>query len=363
VAPGAGLIPIQVFSEFPGTQCPDGQPCPRSWSSDQDLALLYVFNTLRASHDIAAVNMSLGGEVFTDTASCDADRPSTRAAIDQLRSVGIATVVASGNKGCDGTGCLDALATPSCISSAVSVGATRVSDDFPPAFGNRAPFMSLWAPGLNIDAPLYETTDQYVSLSGTSMAAPHVAGAFAVVRQALPAVSVDAALSAFQSTGVDPPFGNGLGVKRVAIRDALTALGITECVDGVDNDGDALIDDADPGCASPADLDEIDPALTCDNGEDDDLDGDVDLDDPGCRDPEWGFEDPECQDGVDNDEDGGTDFEGAPADKECVAWWDNSETPTRCGLGAELALVAAALLAVRRRARRGLELRRPHRLQ
>ncbi|MGH0038532.1 MAG: S8 family serine peptidase [Myxococcota bacterium] len=348
VAPGADLIPIQVFSEFPGSQCSDGNPCPQSWSSDQDLALLYVFNTLSGSHDIAAVNMSLGGDAYSDQAACDADRPSTKAAIDQLRSIGIATVIAAGNGSC-GTGCLDALSTPACISSAVSVGAVRIPDGFPWAYTNRASFMSFWAGGLGITAPLYETTNQYVSYNGTSMAAPHVAGAFAIAAEAVPGVSVDTALAAFQSTGAKVV--NGLGVKRILLRDALVELGFPECDDGYDNDGDALVDLDDPGCESAADPWETREELPCDNGLDDDDDGDIDTADPGCRDPQWTREDPECQDGIDNDSDGGTDYDGSPADDRCSEPYIVSESASKCGLGAELALAAAGLLALRRRAR------------
>ncbi len=57
------------------------------------------------------------------------------------------------------------------------------------------------------------------------------------------------------------------------------------CSDGVDNDGDGLIDALDPGCARAGDDDEDDPAIPapCANGADDDGDGRVDHpDDPEC---------------------------------------------------------------------------------
>ncbi|MCI0632982.1 MAG: multicopper oxidase domain-containing protein, partial [Actinobacteria bacterium] len=72
-----------------------------------------------------------------------------------------------------------------------------------------------------------------------------------------------------------------------------------ECQDGIDNDGDGLVDSpADPGCATSADFLETSPALACDDGEDNDGDGFTDVpDDPGCRDPLWTLENPQCQDG------------------------------------------------------------------
>jgi hypothetical protein len=57
-----------------------------------------------------------------------------------------------------------------------------------------------------------------------------------------------------------------------------------DCEDGLDNDGDGLVDDQDPGCTGPADPSELD-AFACNNGLDDDGDGLIDMDDPGCTRP------------------------------------------------------------------------------
>ena len=62
VARGASLIPIQAFSRFTGSDCgPSGGTCALSYTTDQVAALEHVFLMLRTSHQIAAVNMSLGG--------------------------------------------------------------------------------------------------------------------------------------------------------------------------------------------------------------------------------------------------------------------------------------------------------------
>jgi hypothetical protein len=94
------------------------------------------------------------------------------------------------------------------------------------------------------------------------------------------------------------------------------------CGDGVDNDGDGLWDDADPGCENAQDLSERSALYECDDGIDNDGDGgtdyvaDADGDgladppgDPGCGAPRW-KETPVCQDGLDNDGDGHLDFDG-----------------------------------------------------
>ena len=63
----------------------------------------------------------------------------------------------------------------------------------------------------------------------------------------------------------------------------------TACSDGIDNDGDGLIDLADPGCTDAADNDEFNvvtppPTTACSDGIDNDGDGLIDLADPGCTD-------------------------------------------------------------------------------
>lgn len=346
VAQGAQLVPIQVFSEFTGIDCgSEPSPCALSYSSDQVAALEYVFDTLRHVHAIASVNMSLGGDSYTDQAECDAANAPTKAAIDNLRSVGIATVIAAGN-----SGWLNAIDEPGCISSAISVSATDDWDQIP-VFASAAAFLSLWAPGVSIRAPLYQGTG-YTNASGTSMSTPHVAGAWATLRQASPDASVDEILTALQVTGVPIPDVYA-ETSRIRVAEALLAL-VPDCSNGLDDDGDSLIDLEDPGCEAGGDLSEKSVDLTCDDGADNDGDGFVDYpDDPGCYHPASDREDPACQDGADNDGDGSIDFDGgasanegvpiASADANCVAPWGLSESAS-CGLGVELALLMPILL-------------------
>jgi hypothetical protein len=75
--------------------------------------------------------------------------------------------------------------------------------------------MSVFAPGVSIVSSV--TGGAFGSASGTSMAAAHVAGAWAVLRQAAPNASVDQILSALQTTGV-PVTNTDSGVTRPRIR-------------------------------------------------------------------------------------------------------------------------------------------------
>jgi subtilisin len=191
VAPDANIISVQVFSRFDNdTYCGVGKsPCVLTWSSDQISALEWVYEQ-RLNYDIASINMSLGGGQYTN--NCDAD--SRKSYIDNLRSVDIATVIASGNDGYR-----EALNAPACISSAISVGATS-NTDFVKYFSNVASFLSLLAPGDSIWSSVPE--DVFGTKSGTSMAAPHVAGAWAVLKSKVPNASVDQVLTSLQDTGV-----------------------------------------------------------------------------------------------------------------------------------------------------------------
>src|SRR5207245_1078652 len=184
------------------------------YTSDLIAGLERVYS-VRTTRNIASVNLSLGGGSFT--ASCDSEPE--KAIIDTLRAAGIATVVAAGNDGSP-TG----LASPACISSAISVGSTTKTDEVS-SFSNVTPFMSLFAPGDEILSSV--TGGGYAVLSGTSMATPHVAGSWAVLKQAAPNATVDQMLGALQSTGVpitDTRSGTPVTRPRIRVDLALDQL-------------------------------------------------------------------------------------------------------------------------------------------
>ncbi len=194
VAPRASLIAIQVFSRVDSEKecAPDETaPCTQTFTSDQLKALQRVY-ALRNTYKIAAVNMSIGGGKHD--APCDKD--ALKETIDMLRDAGIATIVSSGNAGYCGY-----IENPACISSAISVGATDRNDDVAD-YSNSASLVSLFAPGSAISSSIpMADGGGYESWNGTSMAAPQVSGAWALMRQAKPNATVDAILGAFATTG------------------------------------------------------------------------------------------------------------------------------------------------------------------
>ena len=214
VAKDASIIAIKVFTRFDSaTKCGSTTPCIGGYTSDINLALERVY-LLRSTFNIAAVNMSLGGGSYSDQASCDAANSSTKTAIDNLRSVNIATVIASGNDSSTSK-----ISSPGCISSAVSVGATSKTDVVA-SYSNSASFLNLLAPGSSINSSI--PGGAYATYSGTSMATPHVVGAWAVLKQQNPNITVTDALSKLTTTGVQiTDSRNGIVKPRIQIDAAL----------------------------------------------------------------------------------------------------------------------------------------------
>ena len=220
VAPEANIIGIQVFVRNNSmSDCsPRTAPCTLSYPSDQIAALEHVLDDLSGTWDIAAVNMSLGGGEFSSACDSDGDSNGRKAPIDNLLAAGIATVVSAGN-----SGFAAAVGRPACISTAITVGATEDDDDIA-GFSNRGVLLDLFAPGDGITSSV--DADGYGGKNGTSMAAPHVAGAFAVLRHAYPSKTVAEILSLLQTSGVAINYtsgGSSVTTRRIDLAAALAA--------------------------------------------------------------------------------------------------------------------------------------------
>lgn len=192
VAREAKIIAVQVFSRFDNASLcnPLPSPCALSYNTDQLAGLNHVLSRVGAlAQTIASVNMSLGGGY--NTGFCDSN--SLKPAVDSLRSSNVATVIASGNNGF-----VDGIGAPSCISTAITVGSTTKSDVIS-SFSNSASMVDLLAPGTSINSSV--PGSGYAFFSGTSMATPHVAGAFAAIRSRLPSATVTQIETALKNTG------------------------------------------------------------------------------------------------------------------------------------------------------------------
>jgi subtilisin len=219
VAPAAELMAVQVFSKvIDPANCGGTAPCMGAFSSDIIAGLERVY-ALAPVLNVVSVNMSLGGNVFS--APCDTQP--YKPIIDNLRAIGVATVVASGN-----TSATWGISTPACISTSISVGSTDKSNRIS-SFSNVAPFLSLVAPGQAITSSV--PSGLFQSFNGTSMAAPHVAGTWSLLRQAVPVASVGTILNALRLTGLpiaDTRAGGTATVPRVSAFMALATLAPVE---------------------------------------------------------------------------------------------------------------------------------------
>ncbi|WP_405691867.1 S8 family peptidase [Streptomyces sp. NBC_00057] len=174
------------------------------------------------------INLSLGGG---DTPEIDP----LEAAVNKLSAdKGVLFAIAAGNEG-DGAG---TVGSPGSADAALTVGAVDDNDklaDFSsrgPRIGDGAIKPDVTAPGVDItaaaapgsaiDQEVGQNPPGYLSISGTSMATPHVAGAAALLKQQHPEwkyAELKGALTASTKPGAYTPFEQGSG--RIAVDRAI----------------------------------------------------------------------------------------------------------------------------------------------
>jgi subtilisin family serine protease len=136
----------------------------------------------------AVANMSLGGG-FSQA---------TNDAIARLTAANVFVAVAAGNSSQDAC-----RSSPASAPSATTVAAST-RDDARASYSNWGSCVDLYAPGSGITSAWYQSDVQLNTISGTSMASPHVAGVGALYRAANPGASpaaVDAAIKAAATQG------------------------------------------------------------------------------------------------------------------------------------------------------------------
>ncbi|KAF0817510.1 MULTISPECIES: S8 family peptidase [unclassified Cytobacillus] len=154
VAPEADLLIVKVLNK-------DG-------SGQYEWIINGIHYAIEQNADI--ISMSLGGP---------ADVPELHDAIKAAVDKNILVVCAAGNEG-DGDDSTDEFAYPGCYNEVISVGAVNLKRDSS-EFTNSHNEIDLVAPGEGILSTFLD--GKYATLSGTSMAAPHVSGALALIKE------------------------------------------------------------------------------------------------------------------------------------------------------------------------------------
>ncbi len=174
VAPGTGIYSVRVLG-------PDGSGC----TSDVIAGVDWVTQHAAQDH-IAVANMSLGG----------GDSPALCSAINDATNAGVVFAVAAGNSGADASNTSPANCTSAITVAAIAdydgqpghlaspTCANYGSDDSLASFSNYGSVVDIAAPGVCIQSTVPTNCGTSIcnssglnTLSGTSMATPHVAGA------------------------------------------------------------------------------------------------------------------------------------------------------------------------------------------
>ena len=159
-------------------------------------------------------------------------------AVEAQAAAGIVMVAGAGN---DGPNCSTVMYPPAIYAASYTVGALNTGTDNIASFSSRGPVIidgsnrikpDISAPGTNTRSGYNTSDNSYVSLSGTSMATPHIAGAMALLWCARPELRHNVSASrtvlneaafflAYKQCGTPGPPNNVVGWGRVDILPAV----------------------------------------------------------------------------------------------------------------------------------------------
>ncbi|MBI2322609.1 MAG: S8 family serine peptidase [Chloroflexi bacterium] len=145
-----------------------------------------------ADHGAQIINLSLGST---------SDPQSLRDAVAYARGRGALVVAAGGNCGSPSSDCtlVNEPDYPAAYTTVVAVAATDQGDQRA-SFSTVQSYIDVAAPGAGILSTYWSSGSTYASLSGTSMAAPHVAGLAALILALIPQLTADEVTLAMQDT-------------------------------------------------------------------------------------------------------------------------------------------------------------------
>lgn len=182
VAPEVTIVPVRVLD------------CTGSGSMTGVIAGLDFVIANRSEGETVIANLSLGGSYSA----------SMNDAVARATAAGVVVVAAGGNSNTEAC-----YFSPASAPSSITVGASR-SEDKRASFSNFGTCLDIFAPGQNIISATNATDDSSIMLSGTSMAAPHVAGVAALLAaQGLSANDVGSRLLANATPDVVQDAGSG----------------------------------------------------------------------------------------------------------------------------------------------------------
>lgn len=263
VAPGAKALVFDVFNTYTNAQ---GK---KDWTTDNravNRAIQKAIEWRRQGYNVASINMSFGGGHY-DACTASSAHPYAGSLATAL-SVGIVPVASSGNDRFINGSARSGIGFPACLSSTLSVGAVYEASYSSLTFGggtstqctDRAPArdsvtcfsqdgsaLEMLAPGARI------TAGGRSNYSGTSMAAPHVAGAVAVLKAAKPSASATAIRNVLKTTGpvITDPW-TGRRHHRLDLTAALAALGVSGSGAGTSDTTKPVVNDVDAFIRSEA---------------------------------------------------------------------------------------------------------------
>ena len=196
----AGLVAGNPTAEAPGGVAPDAKILMANVDLTLNgiLAALRYIKERREALNIVALSMSWGGyftEIPRSWLQCDTNPQLAELAtlLTDLRNAGVMPFASAGN-----TPTLEVATSvfPSCLKDVVAVASVNNK--------NEISWYVTMSNKVELLAPDYATsanTFSYIQSSGTSAAAPVVAGSYAILRQAFPTRTPEQILSAMKSSG------------------------------------------------------------------------------------------------------------------------------------------------------------------
>jgi subtilisin family serine protease len=225
VAPDAEILALKVFST--GT------------TTDTNIlsALNYIIAN-NASLDVDIINMSLGGGLFANQATCNTSNAGYLTAFSSLNTLGIAVFVSTGNDAST-----TSISSPGCVSGAIGVGSVGDSTfsiifssctdsgqvDKVSCYSNTTAtqgtdeLVDILAPGCQITAEW--NNGGLNTICGTSMASPTAAGIAALLVSLNPSITPSALEDLLETTADSvTDYRNSVNYPRIDAMSALTSL-------------------------------------------------------------------------------------------------------------------------------------------